>query len=278
MERVNLIAYIPVLNNRHLDWFAKHSGAMLYLIPQELAVTLDHRQAWNVGAMPTRQMQTMIKSLEVLDDVWIFDDACTPREGSTFLFADDDICRAFAAGFGSGVKCEFESTWARYDMFAVKRLSPIMDVPQTADDEHRMYMRHCKSLAKISPDWWRQVGACLVVEGDIHASACNRHFPTDYVTDIMGDPRLNVDAGQVGKYVSFHSEKAVIAIAAREGISTKGASLYVSVFPCEDCARAIVLTGITHLFFEEGYSALDALEVLQSAGVQITQVVKDPSL
>lgn len=44
-----------------------------------------------------------------------------------------------------------------------------------------------------------------------------------------------------------HAERNAIYNAARIGVSLIGCTLYVSWFPCMDCARAIVQSGITKL-------------------------------
>ena len=44
--------------------------------------------------------------------------------------------------------------------------------------------------------------------------------------------------------MSIHSEVDAIANAARNGYSTKGATIYVTRYPCEACARAIIQAGI----------------------------------
>ena len=44
-----------------------------------------------------------------------------------------------------------------------------------------------------------------------------------------------------------HAERNAIYHAARHGMTLKGCSMYVTLFPCSDCARAIIQTGITKL-------------------------------
>lgn len=44
-----------------------------------------------------------------------------------------------------------------------------------------------------------------------------------------------------------HSERNAIYNAARLGISTKGKIMYCTLFPCADCARAIIQSGIKEL-------------------------------
>ena len=50
------------------------------------------------------------------------------------------------------------------------------------------------------------------------------------------------------KYYWFeHAERNAIYNAARAGIGTAGCRLYVSLFPCSDCARGIIQSGIVQV-------------------------------
>lgn len=52
-----------------------------------------------------------------------------------------------------------------------------------------------------------------------------------------------------------HAERAALYDAARRGVSTAGASIYVhGGFPCADCARAIIASGIVAVIFSTGAS------------------------
>jgi dCMP deaminase len=64
----------------------------------------------------------------------------------------------------------------------------------------------------------------------------------------------------------------LIAEAAREGISTKGAVVYVTDFPCPPCAKLIAGAGISRLYFRTGYAVLDGEDVLAEAGVEVVRV------
>ena len=275
----SLIAYIPVLNQRHLDWLKKYPESGLYLISQKLAEALVPRLARNIGALTTSTMCTIIKNVCFVKWVEPLKSLnFTMAMESEYILPDEDVSHVFAEKYipANGVPPKFEMIWARWDMTAIKKLSPVMgNVETTTDLEHQGQMELSKRVASFSSDWFRQIGASVVL-GRTVVRAHNGHFPTEYSPDIMGDPRINVDAGEKGKYTSFHAEKAAIIQCAAEGISTKGADLYTTVFPCEDCARAIVVAGIRTVFFEEGYSALDAQEVLQTAGVKIVQISKNP--
>lgn len=48
---------------------------------------------------------------------------------------------------------------------------------------------------------------------------------------------------------AVHSEIDVICQAARFGVSVKGATLFITRYPCEACARAIVAAGISKVYY-----------------------------
>ena len=103
----------------------------------------------------------------------------------------------------------------------------------------------------------------------------NRHLPTDYHLSTLGDPRSNFDKGErLDIYTSIHGESDLVAKAASKGISLKGTSIYVSTFPCSNCARLLAEAGVKKVFYEKGYSRLDAENVLNAYGVEIILVGK----
>lgn len=282
-----LIAYIPVLNNSHIKWFQENSGRDLILIPQKIAESLLPRLARNPTMISTEMMVDVLNSSRHvfgLNSVSIFSHDLGPSICSNDIFQailpSEDISMLFSEEvlWPLGVKrTNFEYIWARWDMTAVKKQSPILsDVEISSDRVDILRIELAKNISGMSPDWWRCVGAAVFREDQILASSYNEHFPTEYEAGAKGDPRSNVDAGQIGHYLSLHAEKGVIAECAKRGLSTRDSSIYVTIFPCEDCARMIVASGMSELFFLEGYSVLNAQEVLKNRGVKITQVKTDP--
>lgn len=51
----------------------------------------------------------------------------------------------------------------------------------------------------------------------------------------------------------LHAEQAAIINAAQAGVSTKGAALYCTTFPCHECAKMIVGAGIASVYYVEPY-------------------------
>lgn len=277
----NLIAYIPTLNQRHVDWFKKHPKSELFLIPQEMAEEVVPRLKRNMASVATELMVQMIGGTELVERVSIIR-PFKPLPVGELIFPDEDVSHAFVNVLNAKELniFTFEMIWARWDMKAVTGSQPVIaDVVVSTSPLDNLRMRMAEAISVNSPDWWRQIGAVAFdFDGNRMVSVFNTHMPNEYETYIFGDPRLNVDAGQKGKYVALHSEQAIIALCARYGLSILGASVYVTTFPCEDCARWLGFSGVKRVFFRNGYSVLNAQEVLRSYGVEIVQVVEDPGV
>jgi dCMP deaminase len=72
---------------------------------------------------------------------------------------------------------------------------------------------------------------------------------------------------------TIHAETNAIIQAALHGVSTKGATCYVTHYPCINCAKALINAGITRLVYETAYN-IDpiARDFFQAAGVEEVQV------
>ncbi len=107
------------------------------------------------------------------------------------------------------------------------------------DDQSLMQL--ALAVAQNSPNKVRKVGAAIFTCDDgTPIAACNT-FPKG-VADI--DERHDGD----GRFVWMeHAERNAIFTAARAGRALAGARIASTLFPCIDCARAIVISGIETL-------------------------------
>ena len=72
---------------------------------------------------------------------------------------------------------------------------------------------------------------------------------------------------------AIHSEVDAICNAAREGYSTLGATIFVTRYPCEACARAIVSAGISKVVYgREQECSEQTKEIFKNAGVSLIHV------
>ncbi len=94
------------------------------------------------------------------------------------------------------------------------------------------------AAAAGSPNEIRKVGAVLVTaDRSTEIAGCNSFPPgvRNLPERIVGDNRF---------IWLEHAERAAIFEAARRGLATDGGTLVSTYFPCTDCARAIVQTGV----------------------------------
>ena len=78
----------------------------------------------------------------------------------------------------------------------------------------------------------------------------------------------------------IHAEINALLSAARNGISTDRASIYVNYSPCRDCAKSIIAAGIENLYFKDFYfNDLDGvIFLLLSNSINVYQVVVKDSI
>lgn len=115
-----------------------------------------------------------------------------------------------------------------------------------------------------------QVGAVLVQDRRVVSTGYN------------GRPTGAFDNHRVGKYQldEVHAEINAIAFAARFGISTEGATIYVTVAPCVHCAKAIIQAGIKHVVCydrkaRDQEACPDGEWLLKRHDVGVTHVVRE---
>lgn len=107
------------------------------------------------------------------------------------------------------------------------------------------YLADCTEYASRSPDPSRKTGAIIVdAAGEVTARGRN-HFP-------YGIACTEVRLERPAKYKWIeHAERDAIYSAARRGVTTVGSDMYLTWYPCADCARAIIQAGISHLICRE---------------------------
>ncbi len=121
--------------------------------------------------------------------------------------------------------------------------------------------------AKRSKDPSTQVGACIVDENNIIISTGYNGLPIGCSDDEYSWAREGEDTKY--QYV-VHAELNTILNAT--GKSLRGARLYVSLFPCNECAKAIIQSGIKEvIYMSDKYahtpSTRTSRRMLASAGV-----------
>ena len=134
-------------------------------------------------------------------------------------------------------------------------------------DEYFMGVAALSAMRSKDPN--TQVGACIVSPEHKILSMGYNGFPLGCSDDEFTWER----EGEDNKYFySTHSE--LNAILNYRGGSLEGATIYVTLFPCNECAKAIIQSGIRTLVYDSDKYADTAMvkaskKMLKAAGVQI---------
>ncbi|CUQ09904.1 cytidine deaminase [Clostridium baratii] len=128
--------------------------------------------------------------------------------------------------------------------------------------------------AKRSKDPSTQVGACIV-------SPNNRVLSVGYNGFAFGCSDDDYSWEREGEFLEtkypyvVHAE--LNAILNNRGVSLENAKLYVALFPCNECAKAIIQCGIKEvIYLSNKYADTDIVKaskrMFESAGVKLTQL------
>lgn len=112
-------------------------------------------------------------------------------------------------------------------------------------DEYFMGVAHLSGMRSKDPH--TQVGACIVSSDNKILSMGYNGFPNGCSDDEFPWDRDGEDDNTKYFYVT-HSE--LNAILNYRGGSLEGTKLYVSLFPCNECAKAIIQAGIKTVVYD----------------------------
>ena len=139
-------------------------------------------------------------------------------------------------------------------------------------DEYFMGVAKLSGMRSKDPN--TQVGCCIVSQDNKILSMGYNGLPTGCSDDVFPWAREGEDPLETKYVYTVHSE--LNAILNYRGGSLEGAKLYVSLFPCNECAKAIIQAGIkTIIYGEDKYAETPAVRaskrMLNAAGVRYYQ-------
>ena len=136
------------------------------------------------------------------------------------------------------------------------------------------FMGVAQLAAQRSKDPSTQVGCCIVDDQNRILSTGYNGFPHGCSDDEFPWNR-DESLGETKYPFVVHAE--LNAILNNRGKSLAGAKLYVGLFPCHECAKAIIQAGIREvIYLSDKYaitpSTLASKRMLGSAGVKLTRL------
>ena len=120
-----------------------------------------------------------------------------------------------------------------------------------------------------------QVGACIVSEDNKILSIGYNGFPRGVSDDEVSWEREGEFAETKYPYVCHGELNAILNYT---GTTLKNSRIYVALFPCNECAKAIIQSGIKEVIYKEDkYADTEVVKIskkmLQMGGVKIRQYV-----
>ena len=140
-----------------------------------------------------------------------------------------------------------------------------------------VYLKMAEVYAQLSYARRRKVGAIITKAGRIISTGFNG-TPTglpnlceEYTCfsaacgciDICSNPTTRTLPEVV------HAEINAILFAAKHGNATNGCTMYLTLSPCIECAKAIIQAGIVRVIYTEVYRDTAGIELLKLADIEI---------
>lgn len=287
-----IIVYLPVIHQGYLKLFEKYKNANIFIANTSLIEFIDQEFDYLRKEIRSITPQQAEISLEALlpgrkisligaNDLMLLD-----NPDQEIILPREDIFIWLAKNYLTKSNVKFDETFLRWNRNNTIKENKVETKKSTSDDNFfdliTKITDQTNTDAKLSSDWWRQVGAVVFEEGEsdnknfqpkIISIAHNHHLPSPYTPYIDSDPRNSFHKGEnIDLSTAIHAEAALVATAAKKGISLEGKSMYVSTFPCPVCAKQIAVSGISKLYFKDGYSMLDGETVFKNSNVKIIKV------
>lgn len=280
-----ILAYIPVPHRGYKEFLNRHSDAdKVYLIGEDLLSEFSHLRK-NLPALTSIEVRSSLLAMnwcrveisianrKILESFSKYEKINNPF--LQIIAPYEDVSIEVVKKYLPDSKVEYDNYFLRWDKnHTLDKLDVVPNCNISEEDFDKKVMSFLEKEKKHSSDFWRQLAACVVKNGEVIKFAFNTQVPDLENPYFFGDPRFNFSRGvNIELSTAEHAEARLIALCAKEGQATEGADLYVTTFPCPVCAKSIATAGFARCFFREGYSMLDAETILRSANVELIQVI-----
>ena len=125
-----------------------------------------------------------------------------------------------------------------------------------------LYMDYALRAATESKCPRTQVGCVVVAESGMIAPGFNGHAsggPNEWEYKPNGDPEV------------VHSEMNALGKMLEQGVSAKGATVYVTLSPCLECSKLLVRAKVGRVVYKDNYRITDGLAYLKKYNVIVEQ-------
>jgi dCMP deaminase len=131
-------------------------------------------------------------------------------------------------------------------------------------NKDNFFLDIAKQVAKASYCKRRQVGAVIVKNDNI--------ISFGYNGTISGFPN-ECECDNVTKQDVLHAESNAIAKCCKSSYSSDGATMYITLSPCFECAKIIIQSGIKKVVYFQNYTDLSGLDLLIKSKIDVLQII-----
>ena len=128
----------------------------------------------------------------------------------------------------------------------------------------KAYMKMAQTWGELSHCERKKVGALIVKDRMIISDGYNG-TPSGFENECE-------DENHFTKWYVLHAEANAILKVAASAQSCEGATLYITLSPCRECSKLIHQAGIKRVVYSVEYKDRSPLDLLEKAGVIITQL------
>ncbi len=129
-----------------------------------------------------------------------------------------------------------------------------------------LYMGIAEKASEESRCPRTQVGCAVVLESGVIAPGFNGHAsggPNDWEFSPTGNPEV------------VHAELNALGKCLEEGLSARGASVFVTLSPCLECAKLLVRSRVKRVVYRDAYRDAAGLEYLIKYNVEVVKYGQD---
>lgn len=94
-------------------------------------------------------------------------------------------------------------------------------------------------------------------------NCCELSHDIDGINRVMTKPEV------------IHAELNALFKFIRSGLSAKNTTMFITLSPCIECAKAIHLAGVSKVYYMEEYRLTDGIDFLKKSDVQIEKLMLD---
>jgi len=130
----------------------------------------------------------------------------------------------------------------------------------------QIWMDFAHSISRRSPDQKHQVGAVIIINDNTQVLSIG------YNGDQKGGPNCRESIAR-GKSGFIHAE--INALIKCDYNHPKQKKMYLTLSPCDICAKAIINAGIEEVIYDQVYPASNGINILKNYGVVVRKKVAE---